>query len=114
MSAPEGMATGYDAYQQGASYEMAFAAGVVNTIVTGATEYAMELSYIDSPTKARNILAKFGIGKLGGENPGKLASLANTAIVAGVMATSDAVGEGAQEFIQNISGTITCNETSCL
>lgn len=109
MSAPEGMSTGYDAYQQGASYEMAFAAGVVNTIVTGATEYAMELNYIDSPTKARNILAKFGIGKLGGENPGKLASLANTAIVAGMIASSDAVGEGAQEFIQNISSSITTN-----
>lgn len=106
---PQAGASAYDLKEETGNFSVAAAAGIAHAIVTGLTEAYMDFEYADSATRSRMLLAKKGATKMGQQNPGLLAELAERIMIKGTELTLDGASEGVQEMVQETLGILVDN-----
>lgn len=105
---PEGSEMTYDLRDQGVDADAAFYAGLAYTIFSGATEDLMDIGY-NASAKGRYAMREMfneGFWHTWRTNP-KIAARASTAILASF--AGNALGEGAQEAVQSLGGSMLKN-----
>lgn len=102
---PEGSEMTYDLRDQGVDTDAAFYAGLAYTIFSGATEDLMDIGY-NASAKGRYAMREMfneGFWHTWRTNP-KIAARASAAILASF--AGNALGEGAQEAVQSLGGSM--------
>ena len=105
---PEGSEMTYDLRDQGVDADAAFYAGLAYTIFSGATEDLMDIGY-NASAKGRYAMREMfneGFWHTWRTNP-KIAARASAAILASF--AGNALGEGAQEAVQSLGGSMLKN-----
>ncbi len=102
---PEGSEMTYDLRDQGVDADAAFWAGLAYTVFSGATEDLMDIGY-NASAKGRYAMREMfdeGFWHTWRTNP-KIAARASVAILASF--AGNALGEGAQEAVQSLGGSM--------
>lgn len=102
---PEGSEMTYDLRDQGVDTDAAFWAGLAYTVFSGATEDLMDIGY-NASAKGRYAMREMfneGFWHTWRTNP-KIAARASAAILASF--AGNALGEGAQEAVQSLGGSM--------